>query len=357
MADLSYFEAWRLSDKELDDVEEVVDLRDCVADLDLGRASTASSRRQSTEHRRHSDAVSSPNSASHVSDEIDIDSVLRALACEVTDGPEASNLAELLSECQNTPQRHARLPAEAARSESSILPSETFSLDWLTQLSRRSSATGLSVPSEEEALSTCSPASPEWRLAQAERSSQVEQSIDMDLQEEILQSVEAEDGGSEHGFPGDLAEEMISVVDIADEPDDESMQGQLYGMSIGASSRSSFFASPRPVESTVASLLQRLALENQMDETIASSIRGVLEVQELLSLDPDEHLTEEEILQLPTFPYAGAGGETQCAICLDAFQEKEAVTMLRCTHFFHAECVAHWMQRAAQCPLCRAYCL
>eukprot|EP00435_Cladocopium_sp_Y103_P017975 s3557_g4.t1 len=36
-------QAWRFSEKELDDVEVVVDLRDCLTDADLARASTASS--------------------------------------------------------------------------------------------------------------------------------------------------------------------------------------------------------------------------------------------------------------------------------------------------------------------------
>lgn len=114
------------------------------------------------------------------------------------------------------------------------------------------------------------------------------------------------------------------------------------------------------------------------------------------------HLTEDEIRALPTagsrkfaasslpdlqtdftaeFPYAGKEKQ-HCAICLDPFQARsfvekagenqasEAVTMLRCAHFFHMgrlgclkvplscsqRCVASWMCRPYLRPLLNESC-
>eukprot|EP00435_Cladocopium_sp_Y103_P023340 s3557_g5.t1 len=70
--------------------------------------------------------------------------------------------------------------------------------------------------------------------------------------------------------------------------------------------------------------IKMLSLEHQVDESVASSIRGVLEVSELLAeaeMAGANHLTQEEIEALPSFPYAPCKEQQHCAICLDAFQE------------------------------------
>ncbi|KAI1694686.1 ring finger domain-containing protein [Ditylenchus destructor] len=43
----------------------------------------------------------------------------------------------------------------------------------------------------------------------------------------------------------------------------------------------------------------------------------------------------------------------KCAICLEEFKEKEALTELPCGHFFHHECVKPWLFIKAECPICR----
>jgi hypothetical protein len=43
--------------------------------------------------------------------------------------------------------------------------------------------------------------------------------------------------------------------------------------------------------------------------------------------------------------------ETECCICLEK-NDKLWITT-RCTHSFHATCVAEWMRRNPSCPVCR----
>lgn len=64
--------------------------------------------------------------------------------------------------------------------------------------------------------------------------------------------------------------------------------------------------------------------------------------------------------------------QTECSICLEALRhkpneateaavaseaaapmEEDTIGMLPCGHCFHSDCIGHWLQREARCPLCR----
>jgi hypothetical protein len=53
---------------------------------------------------------------------------------------------------------------------------------------------------------------------------------------------------------------------------------------------------------------------------------------------------------LPDLP--GCRGD-ECVVCLEEYASGEAVGMLRCGHYFHANCVSRWLRRSVQCPLCK----
>lgn len=260
----------------------------------------------------------------------------------------------------------------------------TFALDWLLQLSRRSSISCLDsvasavVPSARSyAHGADEPAV--LPLAPNQSFAEVQAGADGGsvAQEERPQSlVEADSvrsfstSGSSHSSapseePTVFGAEVVSVLDISDEAHAGSLQAAetsslhiIEGTSASGSPRSSIFASPRPMdEGSFDSLLQRLAFENQLlDESVASSVRRVLQME--IPLQEGSCLTETEIRDLPKVRFTGIDQkeQQQCAICLEAFQDGEILTALRCEHFFHVACVAHWMKRATQCPLCRTPC-
>jgi hypothetical protein len=46
--------------------------------------------------------------------------------------------------------------------------------------------------------------------------------------------------------------------------------------------------------------------------------------------------------------------DDQCLVCLDEFDLKQSVRILRCHHVFHKECVDRWLCEAHNsCPVCR----
>nr|GMC76361.1 probable E3 ubiquitin-protein ligase RHY1A [Ipomoea batatas] len=42
-----------------------------------------------------------------------------------------------------------------------------------------------------------------------------------------------------------------------------------------------------------------------------------------------------------------------CSICLEEFSEGVKIMPLSCSHTFHHNCIASWLQKQASCPLCR----
>jgi E3 ubiquitin-protein ligase ATL6/9/15/31/42/55 len=51
---------------------------------------------------------------------------------------------------------------------------------------------------------------------------------------------------------------------------------------------------------------------------------------------------------------AGPLGIVACAICLNSWEAKDDVRVLKaCQHVFHAKCVDGWLWRHQKCPMCR----
>jgi len=98
-------------------------------------------------------------------------------------------------------------------------------------------------------------------------------------------------------------------------------------------------------------VLHRLALENfSLDESLTRSVRRVLQIGTVLT---GQRLSDDEICALPKVRFE-QGEQQNCAICLEAYQKGDFLTALHCNHFFHVDCLARWLRRSTQCPLCRA---
>lgn len=97
-------------------------------------------------------------------------------------------------------------------------------------------------------------------------------------------------------------------------------------------------------------VLRRIAAGASLNESLLRTVHRVLQLGTLLS---GHRLSDEDIQNLPKVRFEQAE-EQNCAICLEAYETGELLTALPCSHFFHVDCLARWLQRASQCPLCRA---
>jgi hypothetical protein len=43
-----------------------------------------------------------------------------------------------------------------------------------------------------------------------------------------------------------------------------------------------------------------------------------------------------------------------CSICIAEFEEGEGLRQLKCSHFFHADCIDEWLSKVDACPLCKS---
>ena len=139
---------------------------------------------------------------------------------------------------------------------------------------------------------------------------------------------------------------------------------------------SSFLAALDAVESSAGRSLAQMPHERLSEiQSILRQGGGVLQPlprsshsERLLSSDggsqagappPSESqgLSHSEIGRLHSFTMrrdACADVET-CAVCLGEMQHGDTCTALACTHKYHHECVARWLELSRTCPLCKAH--
>lgn len=121
--------------------------------------------------------------------------------------------------------------------------------------------------------------------------------------------------------------------------------GEVMGESVNEG------VSGRMGESGLIGVLWRLATDgSSMDDSLLRSVHRVLQLGTVLA---GARLSDEEIDALPKVRFDLAE-ESDCAICLEAFSRGDLLTTLPCSHFFHVDCLAKWLRRSAQCPLCRS---
>ncbi|KAI9475044.1 hypothetical protein LPJ78_002887 [Coemansia sp. RSA 989] len=64
--------------------------------------------------------------------------------------------------------------------------------------------------------------------------------------------------------------------------------------------------------------------------------------EEAIHKMPRRKITEEEVSK-----------KLECGICMDEYKNNEEVMILPCKHFYHLECIDHWLKMNGTCPICR----
>ncbi|XP_057762011.1 E3 ubiquitin-protein ligase ATL42-like [Arachis stenosperma] len=91
-------------------------------------------------------------------------------------------------------------------------------------------------------------------------------------------------------------------------------------------------------------LVPLLQTENQENQLLSRSRRfsGI-----------DKNVIES----LPFFKFSSLKGSKEgleCSVCLSKFEDVEILRLLpKCKHAFHIDCIDHWLEKHASCPLCR----
>ena len=67
-------------------------------------------------------------------------------------------------------------------------------------------------------------------------------------------------------------------------------------------------------------------------------------------------LTNNEINDLDIKLYKDCSNNVSknCVICLLDFEDNDEITLLKCSHCFHKNCIFKWLKNNSnQCPICR----
>ncbi|CAF0872874.1 unnamed protein product [Rotaria sp. Silwood1] len=87
---------------------------------------------------------------------------------------------------------------------------------------------------------------------------------------------------------------------------------------------------------------------------------GPEDYERLLQLDDTIHkkkLTERQISSIPTEKFIpnshNTEEENKCGVCLELFENSQALRRFPCKHIYHKECADRWLQENNVCPICR----
>eukprot|EP01041_Mallomonas_annulata_P004888 gene4888-9747_t len=104
------------------------------------------------------------------------------------------------------------------------------------------------------------------------------------------------------------------------------------------------------------------------DKTIPGSHSDDVPIQSIdhiIETDIENPSSSSSTLSLPSPPLPSDANnldlsfiETTCSVCLSEYEEGDSLTLLRCLHVFHYQCVSHWLlthpsKRACLCPICQ----
>ncbi|KAK6195431.1 hypothetical protein SNE40_000865 [Patella caerulea] len=68
-------------------------------------------------------------------------------------------------------------------------------------------------------------------------------------------------------------------------------------------------------------------------------------------------MTKSQIQNLPHYKFSTSllmeGDNPACTICMDSLLDGELVRVLKCKHVYHVKCIDPWLQKKAECPVCR----
>ena len=79
-------------------------------------------------------------------------------------------------------------------------------------------------------------------------------------------------------------------------------------------------------------------------------------LSDILSTLNNDSQPEEKTIKIKPIKYSEIDkkySQTECAICLQEFENDNEVYQLECHHIYHKSCLDQWFSRQNSCPLCK----
>lgn len=95
-------------------------------------------------------------------------------------------------------------------------------------------------------------------------------------------------------------------------------------------------------------------LMNEINNYIGEEFDRILE-DSFTEQQPEQ--TPNSPIEFSILPYDSIKDEIQdkeCAICLSELDEKTPISITKCSHLFHNNCITEWSTHKIDCPICRS---
>jgi hypothetical protein len=81
-------------------------------------------------------------------------------------------------------------------------------------------------------------------------------------------------------------------------------------------------------------------------------------MRESMDMQPNSLEKSDTVIEIPSFQYKNAEenfkiNNTSCSICITDFEDESLVSITKCNHAFHNECIVEWGKYKTACPICR----
>lgn len=94
---------------------------------------------------------------------------------------------------------------------------------------------------------------------------------------------------------------------------------------------------------TVDLLAQYFGEDEEYDEEYEIALR---ESEDMLK-------KKDIVLNIKSAKYNENKDNEECTICKEEFKKEEYVSILKCSHIFHEECIREWGKMKPECAICR----
>lgn len=107
------------------------------------------------------------------------------------------------------------------------------------------------------------------------------------------------------------------------------------------------------ISNNMMRLLDFISVVHRLDPMEGGVIPGNLEDHKIVLKDSEfKQLEEKSFNNMKKESYFKS---IECNICLTEYDDEEMLTVLPCKHYYHTECIEHWLKKESKkCPVCKS---
>ena len=91
-------------------------------------------------------------------------------------------------------------------------------------------------------------------------------------------------------------------------------------------------------------------INSTLSDSTFTELNDLDDVKITLSKEQFNKFEKKNVLDIENITKCGVN----CSICMDDYNEKEKVVLLKCNHYYHESCIENWLcNQKVTCPICR----